>query len=87
MGHRNEARREQASAGEVYDRHWTADLGSSVRCSSVLLALLLLAVLHPPRVRADRLVSVRCRDGVAQRLVLRVGRETAERVLRTSGLE
>lgn len=113
MGHRNKARREQASAGEVHDRRWAADLGSSVRCSAVLLALLflvdaaagaltlrrgalwaalallLLAVLYPPRVRAgrgwlasrgllrerrvrtDRLVSVRCREGVAQRLVLR----------------
>lgn len=113
MGHRNEARREQASAGTAHDRRWASDLGSSVRCSAALLALLLLvdaaagaltlhrgalwatlallllAVLYPPRVRAgrgwlssrgllrerrvrtDRLVSVRCRDGVAQRLVLR----------------
>jgi hypothetical protein len=113
MGHGNDARHRQVGAGEAQDRRWAEDLGSSVRCSAVLLALLLLvdaaagaltlrrgtlwaalalllfAVLYPPRVRAgrgwlssrgllrerrvrtDRLVSVRCRDGVAQRLVLR----------------
>jgi hypothetical protein len=97
----------------VHDRLWAQDLRSSIRCSAVLLALLLLIdggagtltppraalwmalalllflVLHPTRVaagegwltsrgllrarrvRTDQLVSVRCLDGVAQRLVLR----------------
>ncbi|MFD4522793.1 hypothetical protein ACFWP7_02405 [Streptomyces sp. NPDC058470] len=97
----------------AYDRRWAQDLRSSIRCSAVLLALLLLIdagagtltppraalwgalalllflVLHPARatagegwltsrgllrtrrVRTDQLVSVRCLDGVAQRLVLR----------------
>lgn len=102
-----------APAEVAYDRLWAQDLRSSIRCSAVLLALLLLIdgaagtltparaalwvtlglllflVLHPTRVaagegwlsthgllrtrrvRTDRLVSVRCLDGVAQRLVLR----------------
>ncbi|MDT9701388.1 hypothetical protein [Streptomyces sp. P17] len=97
----------------VHDRHWAPDVLDSVRCSAVLLGLLLLvdlaaetftawrgflwlalaalllAVLYPARVtagegwlesrrllrtqrvRTDLLVSVRCLDGVAQRLVLR----------------
>lgn len=97
----------------VHDRHWARDLRGAVRCSAVLLALLLLIdhaagtltgprvllwtglalllllVLYPARVsagagwlatrgllgtrrvRTDHLVSVRCLDGVGQRLVLR----------------
>lgn len=97
----------------AHDRHWSRDLRSAVRCSALLLALLLLIdhaagtltvprvllwtglalllllVLYPARVsagagwlatrgllgtrrvRTDRLVSVRCLDGVGQRLVLR----------------
>lgn len=120
MGHRDEARHEDASgtsaqhAGPaVYDRRWRGDLLSSVRCAGVLLTLLLVLdgaagtltpsrgalwsalavllflVLYPARVsagagwltsrpllrsrrvRTDLLVSVRCLDGIAQRLVLR----------------
>lgn len=97
----------------AHDRLWAQDLRSSIRCSAVLLVLLLLIdwgagtlsppravlwvtlgvllflVLHPTRVaagegwlstrgllgtrrvRTDQLVSVRCLDGVGQRLVLR----------------
>ncbi|MFI6339417.1 hypothetical protein [Streptomyces sp. NPDC050535] len=103
----------QAPEEVAYDRRWAQDLRGSVRCSAVLLALLLLidavaGTLSPPRaalwvalavllflvlcptrvavgegwlsargllgtrrVRTDRLVSVRCLDGVGQRLVLR----------------
>ncbi|WP_105967891.1 hypothetical protein [Streptomyces geranii] len=97
----------------THDHNWAGDLRGAVRCSVLLLALLLLIdwgdgsltvvrvllwlslalllflVLYPPRVavgpgwlasrgllrerrvRTDLLVSVRCLDGVAQRLVLR----------------
>lgn len=97
----------------AHDRLWVQDLRSSIRCSAVLLVLLLLIdwgagtlsapraalwvtlgvllflVLYPTRVaagegwlstrglvrtrrvRTDRLVSVRCLDGVGRRLVLR----------------
>jgi hypothetical protein len=97
----------------AYDRRWSGDLRSAVRCSAVLFSLLLLIdwgagsltsvrgglwaglavllflILFPPRVtagegwlasrgllgerriRTDLLVSVRCLDGVSQRLVLR----------------
>ncbi|MFF2102756.1 hypothetical protein [Streptomyces sp. NPDC058202] len=105
---------EPAPSPEVaHDLHWARDLRSAVRCSALLLALLLLIdhaagtltgprvllwtglaallllVLYPARVavgegwlstrgllgtrrvRTDHLVSVRCLDGVGQRLVLR----------------
>jgi hypothetical protein len=119
MGHLDDARDDtvgalaQQPSEAAYDHLWTADLRSSVHCSAVLLALLLVIdwgagsftlwrgtlwaalavllflVLFPPRVaagegwlasrgllrerrvRTDRLVSVRCLNGVGQRLVLR----------------
>ncbi|MGD1222846.1 hypothetical protein AB9Q10_30980 [Streptomyces krungchingensis] len=97
----------------AFDRHWSQDLLTSVRCSVLLLGLLLLVdggagtltgpraalwvglaallfvllfparvsagqgwlvsrrLLGTRRVRTDELVSVRCLDGVGQRLVLR----------------
>lgn len=119
MGRRNDAR--DATVGghaeeadhPVYDRRWSGDLHSSVRCAGLLLAMLLLIdwgsgnetwwravlwlalsgllfiVLFPrrvtagegwlasrglmgtQRVRTDMLVSLRCLEGVSQRLVLR----------------
>lgn len=115
--HRRATRRgpqsRRAPAEVTYDRRWAGDLRSSIRCSAVLLGLLLLVdwgadsltiarstlwaglavllfvVLYPARVtagegwmasrgllreqrvRTDVLVSVRCLDGVSQRLRLR----------------
>ncbi|MFF3061147.1 hypothetical protein [Streptomyces sp. NPDC057909] len=119
MGRRNAARHdavhshEEPSAEVTYDRRWAGDLRSSIRCSAVLLGLLLLVdwgadsltivrgtlwaglavllfvvlcparvtagegwmasrgLLRERRVRTDVLVSVRCLDGVSQRLRLR----------------
>ncbi|MEV6167537.1 hypothetical protein AB0L99_04805 [Streptomyces sp. NPDC051954] len=119
MAHRDDARPDVFSTPmrppgpQVYDRQWKPELYSSLRCSAVLLGLLLLVdfgadtftprrgalwlalaallfvvlcparitasegllesrrLLRTRRVRTDLLVSVRCLDGVAQRLVLR----------------
>ncbi|MET8330922.1 hypothetical protein [Streptomyces sp. NPDC005181] len=119
MGHRSAARHdaghshEEPPAEVTYDRRWAGDLRSAIRCSAVLLGILLLVdwgadsltivrgtlwtglaillflVLYPARVtagegwlasrgllrerrvRTDVLVSVRCLDGVSQRLRLR----------------
>ncbi len=119
MGHSDDARDDTVStlahqpSEAAYDHLWAADLRSSIRCSAVLLglllgidrvagsftlwrgalwatlAVLLFLVLFPSRVaagegwlasrgllrerrvRTDHLVSVRCLNGVGQRLVLR----------------
>ncbi|MFJ6662127.1 hypothetical protein ACIQNG_38155 [Streptomyces sp. NPDC091377] len=119
MGHRDDTCRpgdqvpERPEGPVAYDRCWRRELRGALRCSAVLLALLLttdrlagtltagrsvlwlglavllFVVLLPAqvsagddwlasrtllgtrRVHTDLLVSVRCRDGVAQRLLLR----------------
>ncbi|MER6329904.1 hypothetical protein ABT298_11355 [Streptomyces sp. NPDC001034] len=75
MGRREKARRSPACAGAessgvaAHDRGWARDVRDAVTAGEDWLASRWL--LRERRVRTDLLVSVRCLEGVSQRLLLR----------------